>query len=106
MKGITIGKYRGTPAGWENGGISRDYRGNVALFDFYGTFKATKGEPIRNYFKCNKCSAVAEMGDRLATIDMGRKLGAAPFFFLGGELDRHLTQCGLGRGLPPYQVAS
>jgi len=23
----------------------------------------------------NKCSAVAEMGDRLATIDMGRKLG-------------------------------
>jgi len=24
-----------------------------------------------------KCSAVAEMGDRLATIDMGRKLGAA-----------------------------
>jgi len=30
----------------------------------------------------NKCSAVAEMGDRLATIDMGRKLGAVPL--LGG----------------------
>ena len=25
----------------------------------------------------NKCSAVAEMDDRLATIDMGQKLGAA-----------------------------
>jgi len=32
---------------------------------------------------CNKCSAAAEMGDRLATIDMGRKLGAVPF--LGRE---------------------
>jgi len=30
----------------------------------------------------NKCSAVAEMGDRLATIDMGRKIGgcACPFW--------------------------
>ena len=27
----------------------------------------------------NKCSAVAEMGDRLATIDMGQKLGAVPW---------------------------
>jgi len=25
----------------------------------------------------NKCSAIAEMGNRLATIDMGRKVGAA-----------------------------
>jgi len=24
----------------------------------------------------------------------------------GSELDPHLTQCGLGRGLPPYQVVS
>jgi len=29
-------------------------------------------------------SAVAEMGDRLATIDTGRKLGAVPALFLGG----------------------
>ena len=28
----------------------------------------------------NKGSAVAEIGDRLATIDMGRKLGAVPFW--------------------------
>jgi len=52
----------------------------------------------------NKCSAVAEMGGRLATIDMGRKLGAVPL--LGEELGFHLTQCRLGRGLSPYQVAS
>jgi len=53
----------------------------------------------------NKSSAVAEMGDRLATIDMGRKVGAAVPLSVW-ELDRRLTQCRLGRGLPPYQVAS
>jgi len=37
----------------------------------------------------NKCSAVAEMGDRLDTIDMGRKLGAVPFG--GGGVGFHLT---------------
>jgi len=38
------------------------------------------------------------MGDSLATIDMGRKVGAVlPFF--GGGLGPHLTQCGWGRGL-------
>jgi len=91
-----------------------------------------------NYCISNKSSAVAEIGDRLATIDMGRKLGSVPLFFLGGwrgswapsntiwsgprpifvpsgilihqplgvELGSHLTQCCLGRGLPPYQVVS
>jgi len=40
-------------------------------------------------------TAVAGMGDRLATIDMGRKVGnAVPFC---GELGPRLTQCGLGR---------
>jgi len=52
----------------------------------------------------NKSSAVADMGDRLATIHMGRKLGGcAPFGV--GELGPNLTQRGLGRGLPPYHVA-
>jgi len=59
-----------------------------------------------------KCSAVAEMGDRLSTIDMNRKLGAVPL--LGEpdphvhkrELYPHVTQCGLSRGVPSYQVAS
>jgi len=55
----------------------------------------------------NKCLAVVEMGNRLATIDMGRKLGAVPLLFLGGgELGPYLTQCGLGHSLPSYQVAS
>jgi len=51
-----------------------------------------------------KSSAVADMGDHLATIYMGRKLRACPFRGVG--VGPHLTQCCLGRGLPPYQVAS
>jgi len=36
----------------------------------------------------NKCVVVAEMGERLATIDMGRKLGTvSPFFFGGGAAE-------------------
>jgi len=42
---------------------------------------------------------------RLATTDMGRKLGVCSFF-RGVELGPYLKQCRLGRGLPPYQVAS
>jgi len=38
-----------------------------------------------------KCSAVAEMGDRLATIDMSRKFGAVPLL---EELNPHVTQRG------------
>ena len=47
-----------------------------------------------------KSSAVAEMGDRLATIDMGRKLGRLSPFYLG-ELGPHLTQCRLSRAYFP-----
>ena len=42
-----------------------------------------------NYY--NKSSALAEMGHRLATVDMGRKVGVAVPLF-GGELGPHLTQ--------------
>ena len=42
----------------------------------------------------NKSSEVAEMGDCLATIGMGRKQGAAVPLSMG-ELGPHLTQCGL-----------
>jgi len=48
---------------------------------------------------------VAEMVDRLATIDMGRKIGVCCSLFHRGA-GSHLTQCCLGRGLPSYQVAS
>jgi len=44
----------------------------------------------------NKCSATAEMGDRLATIDMGRKLGEGCATLGEGHLGPHLTQCGQG----------
>jgi len=56
------------------------------------------------YKYLNKSSAVAEMGDLLTTIDMGRKRGAA--VPLSGELGPHLTHCGQGRGLPSCQVSS
>ena len=38
-----------------------------------------------------KSSAIAEMGDRLATIDMGRKVGAAVPLSLGGAGSRTNT---------------
>jgi len=37
--------------------------------------------------KMNKSSAVAEMGDRLATIDVGREEGVALCSFPDAELD-------------------
>jgi len=43
----------------------------------------------------NKCSAVAEMGDRLTTIDIGRKLGEGCAPYGGGKLDPHVTQSDL-----------
>jgi len=53
----------------------------------------------------DKCSAVAEMGDRLTTIDIGRKEGAVvPFLGLGAGSPSN-TMYGLGRGVPQYQVA-
>ena len=55
----------------------------------------------------SKSSAVAEMGDR-GHDRHGPKKGSccAPFAVSRGELGPFLTQCGLGRSLLPYQVAS
>jgi len=39
----------------------------------------------------NKSSAVAEMGDRLATIDMGQKVGPTTVYFTGRHRKRILT---------------
>ena len=44
------------------------------------------------------------MGNRLATVDIGRKLGGAVPLLGVGELGPHLAQCGLGPGLSPYQL--
>ena len=52
----------------------------------------------------NKRSAVAEMGDRGHNRHRPKTGAAVPL--LRGELGPHLTQCGLGWGLLPYQVAS
>jgi len=41
---------------------------------------ATQGGHEKTY----KCSPVTEMGDRLVTVDIGRKLWAVPPFFGGG----------------------
>ena len=72
---------------------------------FYGPFSnSVKAAKIKQN-SYNKCSAVAEMGDHLATIDMGRKLGALSLFGEGSWVT-NLTQCHLGRGLSPYQVSS
>ena len=38
---------------------------------------------IDTILKYDKCSAVAEMGDRLATIDVGRKVGGLCLFLEG-----------------------
>jgi len=43
------------------------------------------------------------MGDRARAV--GRKVGAAVSLSVGG-LGPDITQYGLGRGLPPYQLAS
>ena len=51
-----------------------------------------------------KSSAVAEMGDRART-KWAEKWGGASVYLSVAELGPQLTQCGSGRGLPPYQMA-
>jgi len=46
------------------------------------------------------------MGERLATIDTGREIGGVCSLWQREKLGPHLTQCGLGRGVVPYRVAS
>jgi len=50
-------------------------------------------------------SGILQSCSRVATIDMGLKLGGMPPFW-GGQLDPHTAQCRLGRGLATYEVAS
>jgi len=101
----------------------------IWMYDDLHAFSLTRSSMMSTFWvfclslKWNKSSAVAEMGDRLATIDMGRKVcvrwdpasshgkglptergTAAPF--RRRELGSHLTQCHRGWGLPLYQVAS
>jgi len=50
----------------------------------------------------NKSSAVAQVGERLATIDMGRKRGLLCSFRSGGGGSPSNTMWQMGRGLSPY----
>jgi len=59
---------------------------------------------LKFMYRMNKNSAVVEMGDR-ATAKWAEKCGGAVPLAVG-ELGPHLTRYPLGRGLPPYQVAS
>jgi len=59
------------------------------------------------YIDKNKTSAIAEMGDRGHNRHGPKRWGATvPISRGGGELGLRLTECGLGRGLLTYQVAS
>jgi len=53
-----------------------------------------------------KSSAVAEMGDRGHNRHGSKRGGRVVLGPLGGALGTRLIQCGLRRGLIPYQVAS
>jgi len=55
--------------------------------------------PPRHLLFCYKGSAVTELGNHFATIDMGRKGGGGCCAPLG------TAGCGLCRDQPPYQVA-
>ena len=59
----------------------------------------TASESFRNSYKC---SAVAEMGDRFATIDMGRKLGGCTHFFFWGGSWVPIEQCRLLGPMPNF----
>ena len=47
--------------------------------------RASTSTPVASQISDNKSSAVAEMGDRFATIDKGRKVGAAVPLSEGGS---------------------
>ena len=79
-------------------------RGRRLLYPFRG---GGAGSPSNTMWPGRYCpyQLASSSIQCLATIDMGRKLGGSCAFF-SGELVPLLTQSCLGRGLPPYQVAS
>jgi len=62
-----------------------------------------KLQSVLNLIKQVLIAAIAEMADRLATIDMGQKLAAVP---LMGETGSPCNTMWPGRGIPSYQLAS
>jgi len=82
---------------------------NCEIFSVWFTMH-TQRELLTRKSVAHKCRQV--LSSSLATTDVGRKLGGGlcPFEGRLGEAgspsNTHLTQYGLGLGLPPYQVAS
>jgi len=87
------------------------FRRHVGIFShffmccFYFIIKGHANFFLLFFLLHNKSSVVAEVGNRLAIINIGRREGEAALPHSGGTWP-HQTQCGLGRDLPPYQVAS
>ena len=59
---------------------------------------------LPNAYLCTKWHL--NPSSHLATTYMGGKLGRGSAPIGEGELGPHLTQCGMGHGLPPSQVSS
>ena len=55
----------------------------VMMSDYWHTVSSTT-VPVTDRYASPYCLAVAEMGDRLATVDMGRKVGADVPLAVGG----------------------
>jgi len=85
------------------------FNSDVKFFDDASEFSVTSlcvvfisCSKVMLIFQLNdKSSVVGEMGDRLATIDMGRREGAAVPLSGGGSWAPSNTMC-LGRDLPSY----
>jgi len=65
----------------------------------------TCSDDRRHQAHVNKSSAFAEMGDR-DRAKWVEKWGTGVPLSVGGGLGPHLTQCIMGRGLPPYEVTA
>jgi len=90
---------------WHGGGM-HSTKGPLVLFIRSGraawTTYVSHGHTLISY----QSSAVAEMGDRLSTLDVGRKVGAAVPLLGGGAGSPSNTMWPGSRPTPSYQVAS
>jgi len=84
----------------------RNTRDNINVHTKFEVDSFVHSTNISRGPKINKNSAVAEMGDRLATIDVGRKVGRGAMHLSVWGAGSPYNTMSLGRRLPPYQVAS
>jgi len=111
-----IGQLADTPScGWPTRGLVKSQTGQIEDWTSHGlvnsrtrqianTAANSSSYPLccGRYFEDNyKSSAVADMGDRLATIDIGRKFGAVPLLEGAGPSSNTMSS-----GLRPTSVPS